>query len=50
MNYEIAVGETPEELEKIVQTMIKEGYVPQGGVAGMASGHSMQAMIRRTRK
>ena len=50
MEYEIAIGDTPEELEEVVRAMIKEGYTPQGGVASTPAGHGMQAMIRKAKK
>ena len=50
MDYEIAIGETPEELEEVVQAMIEEGFTPQGGVANTPAGHGMQAMIRKAKK
>lgn len=31
-DYDIAVGETPSDLRRVVKTMMQEGWVPVGGL------------------
>lgn len=62
MEYEIAAGASTEELETVVNEMIKEGWKPQGGVmsytvnihkamvGNLASNQFIQAMIRERKK
>ena len=40
MEYEIAVGNSSENLEKVVAEMISEGWKPQGGIVAYTSSTS----------
>ena len=46
VKYDIVTGENSKALQKLVTNSIKEGWVPQGGIALNSSGHPMQAVVQ----